>query len=598
MPKKLQQLYSRRSFMTFSLKVGLTSLLAGRLFYLQVWKSDHYKTLSNGNRIRLVYSCPRRGILKDRNLKVLAGSRKNFRVIMYRDEINRALSAKDKICQIVDIDPTSFEEIVNKARKLPRSIPMMIRDNLDWDTVAEIEVNSHELPGIKIEEGEVRSYPLGDKASSILGYVSPPNQEEAQKNMSLSLPGVKIGKKGIEKVYDEHLFGEHGFSEVEVNSRGQIVRELKKQPSLNGHDLVLSLDRTLQERFHDRLSQEESASAVLIKIEGREVLAMASFPACDPNAFVNGVPHSTWNEWIKSPYHPLLNKTIQAEYAPGSIFKCVVALAALEHGIINQNSHVFCPGHYELGNHRYHCWKKHGHGNVDVVAALQHSCDVFFYQVARKLGIEKISETARKMGFGQNSGIEVFEEKIGLVPDKTWKKKRHGKSWAVGDTVVAGIGQGYLLATPMQMAQLAATLADKGSFCEATLLLNKRKDKKTSESCFTPHNINLIQEGLYKVVKEGTARTASLGVEGWSLAGKTSTTQVRRMTKKEREFGFENVPWHHRDHAMFMGFAPYENPKYALSIVVEHGGWGSKAAVPIARDLMKMVYAYDQGMEI
>lgn len=600
MTKENKQLFTRRSFITASLKIGLSSILVGRLYYLQVWQADHYKTLADGNRIRLIYNSPKRAYIWDRHGEPLAYNQKSFRVVMYRDDFKEIKQHKDKVSQIVSIDPEDLDEILQKVKKYPHSIPITIRDNLTWDEVARIEVNAHSLQGLKIEEGSTRHYPLNEKAAAFLGYVASPSQEQAEGNLIYKLPGVKIGKGGVEKIYDKVLFGEPGYSEVEVNARGKIVRKLQDQPSSLGQDVSLTIVSKLQENFYDRLSAENSASAVLIKIDSGEILAMVSNPCYDPHAFTNGVKKQQWNEWLESPYHPLLNKAIQAEYSPGSIFKSVVALAALENNVITPTDQVFCPGHYELGNHKYHCWTKYGHGNVNVSTALQVSCDVYFYEVARKLGIEKIAAMARKLGFGQISGLELTEERSGLVPDKEWKKNRHGKSWTTGETVLAGIGQGYLLSTPIQLAQLAANLARAGKSITPTLLLNKNQETLAKDLNIKSSHLEVVKKGLYGAVNliGGTARKASLDDPSWCLAGKTSTTQVKRISERERKEGLKNVPWHYKDHAMFMGFAPYDNPKYAISVVIEHGGWSSQSAVPITKDLMELVYRYDKGLAL
>ena len=594
MSKQDKEVYTRRAFILAAGKVTLASALVSRLFYLQVWRSDHYKTLANGNRIRLELTSPLRGLIKDRNGNALASNIKSFRVVMVPQDVPDLTAALNQVSQVVDLSEESKAQLYQKTRKVPKSMPIAIKEDLDWDQVARIEVRTPTLPGIYVEEGLNRHYPNSASFAHILGYVQTPDETKINENVAYKLPGAKIGKVGLENHFEETLFGTPGYREIEVNSRGKEIRKLSKKDTLKGQDLSLSIDRDLQMQIFARLSNEQSASAVVLKIPSGEILAMSSNPSFDPNLFVQGVNQQQWTQWMENPYKPLLNKTIQGEYAPGSIFKLVVGLAALENNIITEDEKIFCPGYMMQGNHKFHCWKKHGHGNKTLVHAMRDSCDVFFYEIAKRVGIEKIAAMAKQLGLGRETGLELQEERSGLVPDKQWKKKRFGNSWTIGETVLAGIGQGYMLATPLQLALLGARIAT-GQTTKPTLLLNNEEATHTPLN-IKKRNLNLMMKGMNLAVNSatGTARMASIDIPGWSLGGKTSTSQVRRVSLKEREKGRTSIPWHLRDHAMFMGIAPMENPKYIVALVVEHGGWASKAAVPIAKDIANMLYEFDR----
>lgn len=600
MSKQGNQIFTRRAFILAAGKITLTSMLVSRLFYLQVWRSDHYKILADGNRIRLNFSPPLRGLIRDRNGQILADNTKSFRVVMVRQDVPNVHQALAQISQVVEISDSSKEHILEMLKKVPKFMPVSLHENLNWEQVANIEVRAPELPGIYVDEGLSRSYPNGLCLAPVLGYVQIPDEAKVKENIVYKLPGTKVGKTGIEKYFEESLFGEPGYSEVEVNARGQEIRTLNEVEIVKGKELHLSLDLTLQSQIYERLSQESSACAVVLKIPSGEVLAMSSTPSFDPNLFTQGVSHQQWSNWMESPYKPLLNKVVQAEYAPGSIFKLVTGLAALEHKVITERDQIFCKGYIELGNHHFHCWKKHGHGYETIAGAMRDSCDIFFYEIAKRVGIEKIATMARLLGFGEKTGLELPEERAGLVPDKEWKKRRLGTSWTVGETIIAGIGQGYLSATPMQLAILGARLATKGLAISPTLLLQEEgKEREFSHLKLDSKNINLLLEGMNLAVNapSGTASRTRINVPGWSLGGKTSTAQVRRVTQQERKEGRKSIPWHLRDHAMFMGVAPMENPKYVMVLVVEHGGWSSASAVPAARDVIRMIYDFDKRSE-
>ncbi len=593
-----KQLFSRRAFVLATGKVALASVLVGRLFYLQLWKSDHYKTLSKGNRVRLDFSSPLRGIIKDRKGEVLADNVKDFRLVMIREETPDVDHVMTRVSQIVQLEPKTHERLMDIVKRSPRSMPISLVDNLSWEQVAEIEVRAPEIPGAYVEEGFKRSYVLGPGTAHVLGYVQTPDVEKAKESMAFRLPGAKVGKTGIEKYFDAHLLGKPGYSEVEVNARRQKVRELNHYDSISGHELNLTLDKELQGRFYERLSEEKSASAVVMAVPSGEILSLVSVPSFDPNLFVTGVKTDQWQEWLESPYKPLINKVTQAEYAPGSIFKLVVGLAGLEHNVMTPDEQILCTGYMELGTHRFHCHNKHGHGYESLTTAIRDSCDIYFYEIAKRLGIDKISAMATRMGFGAKTGLELQDERPGLMPTKAWKKQRHKKSWYIGETVNAGIGQGYLLATPMQLALFGCRLAANK---QVVPRLIKSGDLEFEDLGISDRSRDQILKGMDMAVNapQGTAYKAHIDINGWSMAGKTSTSQVRRISRQERLQKQVIVdPWHLRDHAMFMGYAPIHNPKYVMAVVIEHGGWSSQAVVPVVKDLIRILHEYDMKGDV
>jgi len=595
-----KQLFSRRAFVLATGKVALSSVLLGRLFYLQVWQADHYKTLSIGNSVRLDFKTPLRGIIRDRKGEILADNVKDFRLVMLREETPDVDYVMARVSQMIQLEPKTQKRLLETIKKSPKSIPVSLCDNLSWEQVAEVEVRSPEIPGVYVEEGSKRGYVLGPALAHTIGYVQTPDVEKAKESIAFRLPGAKVGKIGIERYYDEHLLGKPGYNEIEVNARRQVVRELNSHPSVSGHELQLTIDKDLQSQFYERLSQEMSASAAVISIPSGEVLSLVSVPSFDPNLFVTGVKTDIWQEWMTSPYKPLLNKITQAEYAPGSIFKLVVGLAGLEHNVMTPDETIFCPGYMEIGNHRFHCHAKHGHGSENLTTAIRDSCDIYFYEIAKRVGIDRITEMANRMGFGAKTGIELKDERPGLMPTKAWKKAKYNKSWTAGETVISGIGQGYLLATPLQLALFGCRLAANKQVTPTLIKGGDQCVREFESLGVSEANLSLILKGMDMAVNspQGTARKARMDENGWTMAGKTSTSQVRRVSKEERlQKGTIVDPWHLRDHAMFMGYAPVSDPKYVLAVVIEHGGWSSAAAVPVVKDLIRLIHRYDQGLK-
>ena len=418
----------------------------------------------------------------------------------------------------------------------------------------------------------------------------------------LEVPGFKIGKSGIEKYLEKALRGESGNLKLEVNAYGRIMKEIERVDGIPGKDVQLTIDSRLQQKAFE-LFGEESGAAVLLDVHTGEILAFVSAPSFDPNMMTQGLSTEDWNALLHNERNPLTDKAISGQYSPGSTFKMIVALAALEAGVIKPETRTYCAGKMFLGNHAFHCWKKEGHGHLNVVEALQHSCDIFFYETAQKLGIEKIADMARRFGLGSKINIGLENEKAGLIPDKEWKLRRFGEPWQQGESLISGIGQGYILTTPLQLATMTARLVNGGYEIKPTFLkVSDGEKSKIKKIDVSPANLELIKEGMYAVVNKpgGTAWRSQFDYHGQRMGGKTGTTQVRRITMKERREGIKKeseLPWRLRNHALFVGYAPHDNPKYAVAVLVEHGGGGSSVAAPLAGKILREAVMLDPTRE-
>ncbi|MBN2752158.1 MAG: penicillin-binding protein 2 [Rhodospirillaceae bacterium] len=599
------KLFSRRAALLGIGQAGLTLALAGRMYYLQVIEAERYGILADENRISLRLLPPPRGLILDRYGREMAVNRQNFRALVVREQtpdLAQTLDALGMIIALSDKDKTRIRREVERRRAF---MPVNVRENLTWEEMAQIQINAPDLPGVIIDEGLTRFYPYGEGGAQVLGYVSGVSEKELTGEAILELPGFRIGKAGVEKVYDLALRGKGGNSKVEVNALGRVIRELERKEGIPGIDLTLTLDLDLQQYTVERIG-DESAAVVVMDVHTGEILVMTSTPSFDPNAFNRGLTNEEWSALINNDRAPLRNKCISAQFAPGSTFKLMVAIAALEAGVVTPEQTVYCQGFVDLGSHRFHCWKKHGHGSVNLVEAIQHSCDVYFYEIARRVGIDRIADVARRFGLGSPLNIDLPNEVAGLIPDHAWKRKFNGQAWLPGETLNAGIGQGYVLATPLQLAVMTARVANGGLAVKPRLT---REDvtgsglKPVGDPAFAsvgvnPKSIALVRRGMFEVVNNpiGTAHRAGFDVNGQRMAGKTGTSQVRRITMKERETGVlknDALPWKERDHALFVAFAPYDAPRYAMCVVVEHGGGGSAVAAPIASDIMKEILRRD-----
>jgi len=590
------KLFSRRVAILGGGKLALLGLLAGRMYQLQVVESDRYTTLAEENRINLRLLPPPRGRILDRYGRPLAINQENYRVSLVAEQVQDVDAILDALSRIISLGDHERQRILREVRRRRGFVPVTVRENLQWEDVSRIEVNAPDLPGLSIEVGQSRQYPFAHDFSHVLGYVAAVSEKEVTGDPLLELPGFKIGKNGVERVFDLNLRGKAGNSQVEVNAVGRVIRELSRQEGQPGDDLRLTIDRDLQKLAADRLKKEKSAAAVVMDIHNGDVLVLSSVPGFDPNEFVTGLSSRSWRRLVNDPHTPLINKAISGLYAPGSTFKMVVALAALEANIVRPDHRVFCRGFTQLGNARFHCWKKHGHGWQDIYDAHKNSCDVYFYDIAKRIGVDRIAAMARKLGLGEKTGVDLPSEKGGVIPTRAWKKALIGTPWQQGETLISGIGQGFILTTPLQLAVMTARLANGGEAVTPRLVRPERIDGKDDTPKFkklaiSRASLDVIRDGMNQVTNEhgGTAYRARISEKGMEVSGKSGTAQVRRISRAEREArGLKNHerPWRERDHALFVGYAPSDDPRYAVAVVVEHGGGGSKVAAPIARDLL------------
>ncbi|MEM9854827.1 MAG: penicillin-binding protein 2, partial [Pseudomonadota bacterium] len=588
---------SRRGLILAGAQLGFIGVLGWRMRQLQLEQASEFRLLAEENRINIRLLPPARGKVFDSQGRVLAENEQNYRIVMIREDAGDVDAVLDNLRRIVALSP---EEIA-KARKdvFNRSafVPVTIADRLSWDDVARVAANAPALPGISADFGLSRHYPRGADFAHVLGYVGPVSDYDLSRiddqDPLLQIPKFQIGKTGVENKLERALRGRAGTRKIEINAVGRVMRELEREEGLPGADIQLTVNSRLQNYVQARLG-EESASAVVIDCTNGDLAAIGSAPAFDPNLFVRGISVSDYRALTDNKYRPLSNKAVQGAYPPGSTFKMITALAALEDGQVTANETVFCGGFTEVADVRFHCWKRGGHGNVDLKKSLRESCDLYYYDIAQRVGIDKMAEMARKFGIGIRHDLPMSAVARGLAPDKEWKRRARDADWRIGDTVNASIGQGYVLASPLQLAVMCARLATGRSVTPR--LVAKRDGVALPSGAGEPMELNenhlrRIREAMWEVTNDrrGTAYGSRSIAEDFRIAGKTGTTQVRRITPEERERGItknEDRIWEHRDHALYVSFAPYDNPRFAVAVVVEHGGSGSKAAAPIARDIL------------
>jgi penicillin-binding protein 2 len=591
------RVFSRRSMILGATQGVLGSILMLRLGYLQIWQHKKYSIQADKNRIKPLIKPAPRGIIFDRYGAQLATNQSNFRLLLYIDHKRNSEEIVEKLAQIISLSPEEKEVFLAKIKNAKRKRIVSLIDNLGYDDLARIETFSHDLPGISIEGGTIRRYPHPYETAHFLGYVSLPSEKESEENNpSLFLhPDFRIGKSGIERSFDEVLRGKYGVKYTEVDVHEVPIRVLSKEPPSQGSRINLTIDLELQKFATERV-KDEVASVVVMNVKTGEILSYVSSPSFDPNKFVEGVSKEYWKELNQDPRTPLNNKPVAAIYPPGSTFKTMVALAALEKGV-NPGNRVFCNGSYHFGRRNFHCWEHKGHGSLNMSDAIKNSCNVYFFHTANQIGFSKIAEVAKRFGYGDKLDISLYGARSGLVPSEEWKRKVFKQPWVGGDTLNAAIGQGNVLATPLQMALVTARIANGGIPIKPYLVRNRNIYKQYDELKNSPlakeSHLKLIQEGMNRVMNEagGTAYYKRIAAKGFEMAGKTGTSQV--ISKRESEMNaFEKK--NNANHAIFVGFAPVHDPKYAISVVVEHGGGGSATAAPIGRDIMMMT----QGLEI
>jgi penicillin-binding protein 2 len=601
---------SRRAAVLAGGQVLLFGALAARLWQLQITDSGRYKVLADENRISLRLVAPPRGRILDRFGTPLADNRQDYHLVVVAEQAGDIRATLDALARLIELAPAEHARVLREVHHKHSFVPVVVRDNLSWDEMARVEVAIPELPGVSVEQGLTRNYPFGETAAHVVGYVAAVAEDELTGDPLLELPDFRIGKAGIEKTQDLALRGTAGTRQVETNAFGRVVRELAHVDGQPGKDVVTGLDMAMQEFVTRRCAGEQSVACVLLDAASGEVLALVSSPSFDPRAFTDGLRPAVWQQLAGDPRHPLSNKVIAGSYPPGSTFKPVSALAALAAGVLTPQTSITCTGQIQLGNAVFHCWRKGGHGTLRLRDAIKKSCDVFFYETARRLGIDRLAAMARRLGYGAPLGIDIPGEKGGLIPTREWKFATTGTAWQQGETLIAGIGQGSVLATPLQIATMVARLATgravvphfvrEGGIMPAggDLVL---PDFPTLD--LDPAARARVLDGMNAVVNEpgGTAYAARITEPELAMGGKSGTSQVRRITQWERDHGLrknEELPWKERDHALFVAFAPVGAPRYVCATVVEHGGGGSAVAAPICRDVLRAVQLRDPARRV
>ncbi|MCA3261604.1 MAG: penicillin-binding protein 2 [Telmatospirillum sp.] len=593
-----QRSFTRRLALLAAGKLALLGVLGSRMYYLQVVEADKYRMMADDNRINLRLLAPPRGRILDRDGTVLADNQLNYRVVLVAEQTGSIPATLDTLSEIVPISEAERRRVMREVARKRKFLPTTVKENLSWEDVSRIAVNAPDLPGVMIDVGSTRLYPQGERMAHLIGYVAPPAEADLTGDPLLELPDFRVGRNGIERVYDLAMRGRAGNTQLEVNALGRPIRELSRNEGEPGADVTLTIDAELQIMTAARLAKEESAAAVMMDVTNGDVLVLASHPSYDPHEFARGISGPAWRALLNNHRAPLTNKAVSGMYSPGSTYKMMVALAALENGVAPE-MRVGCPGHMDLGDNRFHCWKKGGHGGVDMIDALMQSCDVYFYEMGRRLGADRMADMARRFGLGQTLSIDLPGERAGIIPTRAWKLARTGKGWAQGESLVASIGQGYVLATPLQLATMTARLVNGGYAVVPHLTRDLVQDRRMVErpaGNFAPIGVSqphlaLMLRAMRGVTNDprGTAFRARILDAAYAYGGKTGTSQVRRITEEERRVGLrkpDQVPWRERDHALFVGYGPVEQPRFAISVIVEHGGGGSAVAAPIARDLL------------
>jgi len=628
--KKVQTI-NRRMFIIGAAKFVVFTGIIARLFSLQITENKKYLTLSDKNRLREWRLPPIRGEFLDYFGNIIAGNLKVYQLHVIPEEVEDFKYLMVRLKNILLISNSDFKKIIIKKNKQKTWETIIVSKNLTWEEFTKVNYFLHDLVGAKPVLSVSRNYPFNENYTHVLGYVSEASEKDILNNEIIKnthVPGLKVGKTGLEKTFENELIGTNGIQRYEVNAFGKRISQLDHTDGLKGKTIQLTIDTEIQKLCNELLKGMAGSISVMDIYTG-EIVAMQSSPSFDPNLFLFGINHDDWQLIRNNPLKPLVNKTLSGLYSPGSTFKPMVALSALENGIIDENFKVNCTGKIEMYGQTYHCWKKKGHGVVNLKSAMKQSCDTYFYEIARKLGVDRLKETSIKFGLGEKVLNETFSnEKKGLIPDTKWKKNNLGKGWVIGETLITGIGQGYTQTTPLQLCQMTAQLANGGFKIYPKIIveensktaeeirfimndnrkqLNKKNstlkdateileflNKKEYEPLFkSSKNINLVREAMFVSTNEvrGTSYSSRIEDPKYQFAGKTGTSQVKRITKRERELDLKtlDIPYNERDHALYIAFGPYINPRYALSIVIEHGGSGSSTAAPIAKKLFKLI---------
>jgi penicillin-binding protein 2 len=590
------RLISRRTAILGGMQLAFAGMLVWRMHEMQVVQSSDYRLLADENRINMRLIPPTRGLIYDRQGILLAGNEQNYKIVMVREDAGNVDEILNRLARLIPLTESDLERARRDLRNNRSFVPVTIAERLTWEDVARVAANAPALPGITPEVGLSRIYPLGQDYAHVVGYVGPVSDNDLAlldaPEPVLQIPRFQIGKIGVERALEDNLRGSAGSRRIEVNSVGRVMRELDRQEGNSGVDVHLTINYRLQNFMQARLGSA-SSSAVVMDIHNGDLIAIASAPSFDPNMFVRGISVPNYRELMDNPFRPMANKTVQGMYPPGSTFKMVTALAALEAGETDEDEQVFCPGHMDVSGTRFHCWKRPGHGRVNIVSALAESCDVYFYEMAQRVGIERINAMSTRLGLGISYDLPMSAVASGLNPSREWKLARRGSEWVVGDTVNAAIGQGFVLSTPLQLAVMTARLATNRAVLPRLVRAIDGVEQPVTEAApleLSASSLALVRRGMEEVCnnRRGTAYSSRIVEADYTMAGKTGTSQVFSIGAAERAAGVRaqaDLPWNRRNHALFVGFAPINEPRYAISVVVEHGGGGSSDAAPVARDI-------------
>ncbi len=579
---------TRRGLMLGGAQLAFAGVLGLRMHHMQVDQADEFRLLAEENRVNIHLIPPSRGRIFDREGRVIADNEPTYRITMRREDAGDVEDVIRRLSALVELDEKEVARALEEMRTSPPFLQVTIADRVSWDAISRVAVNAPALPGVTPEVGLSRFYPQHQTFAHVVGYVGPVSDRDLARYEDpepvLRIPRFQIGKVGIEAKFEDRLRGSAGAKRVEVNAVGRVMRELDRREGEAGADMQLTVDSELQDYIKARLG-EESASAVVMDVENGDVLAIASSPSYDPNKFVRGISVKDYGELRENNHRPLASKTVQDAYPPGSTFKIVTVLAGLEAGIIGPDDTVYCPGYLEVGSRRFHCWKRAGHGHVNLERSLRDSCDVYYYDLAMKVGIEKIADMGRRLGLGAAPDVPMSAVTAGLMPDKEWKRRERGAEWLIGDTVNASIGQGFVLTSPLQQAIMVSRVAT-GRAVSPRLVRSIGGIESPSGAGapldIDPQHLRWVRKAMFSVSnsRRGTAYRSRIIADDMRMAGKTGTSQVLNRVVRNSD-----VPWEERDHALFVNFAPFEAPRVAVSIVVEHGGGGSSTPAPIARDI-------------
>jgi len=597
----------KRALISSIIIISFFAILVSRLWFLQVQQGEIYSKQADNNRVRYVEVDPPRGNIYDSAGREVVTNRPSFNVVMSREDNRLDEALLKKIASFLGVDVSDLLDRMRKTAGMPGHIPIRLAEDIDWEKVALVENNRLELPGVRIEVVPRRVYHYGNFASHLIGYLGEISEKELeQAEPAVYRGGDLVGKMGLERLREKDLRGEKGREYMEVNALGFEQQYLKGVEPLPGSDLYLTINMELQQTAEDIMAVQDKAGAVVaIEVNSGRVLVAASAPSIKLDEFIGGISSKAWQALLDDPRHPLINKTVQGQYPPASTYKIVTALAGLGEHVITPENILFCPGYYRFGNRTYRCWKRGGHGAVNLERALAESCDVYFYQVGQRVGVDRLATYANRMGLGRKTGVDIEHEKSGLIPTSAWKKRRYNTAWQEGETLSVAIGQGFDLVTPIQLCLMTSVLANGGTLYKPGIIESVRDPDGRVVEQFEPHvverfvgqgnNMKLIREGLIEAVngKHGTGRPARL--KNITVAGKTGTAQVVRL-KQFRHLKEEDIPYKYRDHAWFTCFAPAENPEIAVTVLVEHGLHGSSGAAPVAKAVLE-AYFKDRLLE-